>query len=70
MTKLNGFESHAIITGLEMYKNTLKQEIANVEAAGKRPFMTQGFVDMQIDEVIGKVKLMTKKDRFAVTNRN
>jgi hypothetical protein len=32
--------------------------------------MTQGFVDMQIDEVIGKVKLMTKKDRFAVTNRN
>ena len=26
MTKLNGFESHAIITGLEMYKNTLKQE--------------------------------------------
>ncbi len=46
MTKLNGFESHAIITGLEMYKNTLKQEIANAEAAGKRPFMTQGFVDM------------------------
>jgi hypothetical protein len=32
--------------------------------------MTQGFVDMQIDEVIDKVKLMTKKDRFAVTNRN
>ena len=28
MTKLNGFESHAIITGLEIYKNTLKQEIA------------------------------------------
>jgi len=65
MTKLNGFESHAIITGLEMYKNTLKQEIANAEAAGTRPFMTQGFVDMQIDELIGKVKLMTKKDKFA-----
>jgi hypothetical protein len=25
---------------------------------------------MQIDEVIDKVKLMTKKDKFAVTNRN
>ena len=53
-----------------MYKNTFKQEIANAEAAGKRPFITQELVDMQIDEVIGKVKLMTKKDRFATTNRN
>jgi hypothetical protein len=70
MTKLNGFESHAIITGLEMYKNTFKKEIANAEAAGKRPFITQELVDMQIDEVIGKVKLMTKKDRFATTNHN
>ena len=65
MTKLTGFEASTIIAGLEMYKTALKQEIADAESAGNRPFMTQGFVDMQVGEVIDKIKSMTKKDKFA-----
>ena len=65
MTKLTGFEASTIIAGLEMYKTALKQEIADSEAAGNRPFMTQGFVDVQVSEVIDKIKSMTKKDKFA-----
>ena len=41
-----------------MYGNALKQEIADAEAAGKRPFMTQGFVDMQINELLDTLKIV------------
>ena len=67
MTKLTGFEASTIILGLAMYKTALIQEIADAEAAGKRPFMTQGFVDMQVSEIIDKVQSMTKKDKFSKT---
>jgi hypothetical protein len=64
MTKFTGFESSTIISGLEMYKTALKKEIADSEAAGNRPFMTQGFVEVQVSELIDKIKLMTKKNKF------
>jgi hypothetical protein len=44
-----------------MYKDALKQEIADAEAKGKRPFMTQGFVDMDINEIIKLIEANTKK---------
>jgi hypothetical protein len=43
-----------------MYGNALKQEIADAEAAGKRPFMTQGFVDMQINELLDTLKVVSE----------
>lgn len=49
MAKLNQFQKGVLREALTMYGNALKQEIADAEAAGKRPFMTQGFVDMQIN---------------------
>jgi hypothetical protein len=61
MKKLNGHQAHVIIEGLNMYKDALKQEIADLEKEGKRPFMTQGFVDMDIKEIIELIKANTKK---------
>jgi hypothetical protein len=61
MKKLNGHQAHVIIEGLNMYKDALKQEIADAEAKGKRPFMTQGFVDMDIKEIIELIEANTKK---------
>jgi hypothetical protein len=58
MAKLNQFQKGTIREALTMYGNALKQEIADAEAAGKRPFMTQGFVDMQIDELLNTLKIV------------
>jgi hypothetical protein len=58
MAKLNQFQKGTIREALTMYGNSLKQEIADAEAAGKRPFMTQGFVDMQIDELLDTLKIV------------
>jgi hypothetical protein len=58
MAKLNQFQKGTLRDALTMYADTLKQEIADAEAAGKRPFMTQGFVDMQINELLDTLKIV------------
>ena len=61
MKKFNGHQEHVILEALELYKEALKKEIAELEAEGKRPFMTQGFVDMDVAEIAAAVKELTKK---------
>jgi hypothetical protein len=61
MAKFNEFQKATIISALGMYAKALKQEIRDVEASGKRSFMTEGFVDMQVKEIIDTVKVNSKK---------
>ena len=63
MAKFNGHQEHVILTALELYKEQLKAEIADMEAKGKRPFMTQGFVDMDVNEIAELVKSLTYKKK-------
>jgi hypothetical protein len=60
MAKLNQFQKGVLRDALTMYADALKQEIIDAEAAGKRPFMTQGFVDMQINELLGALKVVSE----------
>ena len=60
MAKLNQFQKGVLRDALTMYADALKQEITDAEAAGKRPFMTQGFVDMQINELLDTLKVVSE----------
>ena len=63
MKKLNEYQAMIINAGLTMYAEALKKEIAQAEAAGKRPLMTQGFVDMQVTDTIDAIKALTTKSK-------
>jgi len=63
MTLLNGFEAHLIKIGLAAVSAQMKKEIQEAEKLGKNHIMTEGFVDMTIDELRKKIKTLTiKKD--------
>jgi hypothetical protein len=63
MKLLNGFEAHLIVKGLELVANDMKKDIVDVEKRGGNHIMTEGFVDMTIDELIKKINHLTiKKD--------
>ena len=61
MKKLNGYQAQIIETGLKLYAEAIKEEIQKVIDSGKNPLMTKGFIDMQVEETIEAVKLLTKK---------
>jgi hypothetical protein len=63
MKKLNGFESYLVIEGLALLKDAWKKDIKEVEAQGKCPLMTEGYVDMVINDAIAKIKLLTLKQK-------
>ena len=63
MKKLNGFESYLVIEGLALLKDAWKKDIKEVEAQGKTPLMTEGYVDMVINDAIAKIKLLTLKQK-------
>jgi hypothetical protein len=58
MSKLNQFQKSVVRDALAMYADALKQEIATAETRGLRPFMTQGFVDMQVAEILDALKIV------------
>ena len=63
MKKLNGFESYLAIEGLALLRDAWKKDIKEVEAQGKNPLMTEGYVDMVINDAIAKIKLLTLKQK-------
>ena len=63
MKKLNGFESYLVIEGLALLKDAWKKDIEEVRAKGKNPLMTEGYVDMVINDTIEKIKLLTLKQK-------
>jgi hypothetical protein len=56
MKNVNEFEKSLIIQGLELLMNEMISEIDAVEATGKNPLMTKGFVKMTIDELVEKIE--------------
>jgi hypothetical protein len=48
MKNVNEFEKSLIIQGLEMVMEQMIAEVEAIEAAGKNPLMTKGFVEMTI----------------------
>jgi hypothetical protein len=63
MKKLNGFESYLVLEGLASMRRTMKMDILEIQADGKNPIMTTGYVDMVIDETIEKIKTLTLKQK-------
>jgi hypothetical protein len=63
MKKLNGFESHLVISGLIEVRNQMIMDIRSIEKEGKAPLMTVGYVEMIVDETIAKIKSLTLKQK-------
>lgn len=61
MKKFNQYEMYLITEGLKLLGKAMKKEIEAVEADGRMPLMTQGYVDMTIENVVEKVKELTSK---------
>ena len=58
MAKLNQFQKSVLRDALEMYSDTLKNSIKVMIEDGKTPFMTEGFVDVQINELLQTLKIV------------
>jgi hypothetical protein len=58
MSKLNQFQKSVLRDALLMYGDALKGEIKQATENGKTPFMTEGFVDMQIAELLDTLKIV------------
>jgi hypothetical protein len=58
MSKLNQFQKSVVRDALLMYGDALKGEIKQATENGKTPFMTEGFVDMQIAELLETLKIV------------
>ena len=58
MSKLNQFQKSVVRDALQMYAEDQKQAIRNVINSGKTPFMTEGFIDMQINELLQTLKIV------------
>ena len=58
MSKLNQFQKSVVRDALLMYGDALKGEIKQAIENNKTPFMTEGFVDMQIAELLETLKIV------------
>jgi hypothetical protein len=58
MAKLNQFQKGVLRDALQMYADELKNSIKVMIEDGKTPFMTEGFVDMQIAELLETLKIV------------
>jgi hypothetical protein len=58
MAKLNQFQKGVLRDALQMYGDSLKGEIKQATENGKTPFMTEGFVDVQINELLQTLKIV------------
>jgi hypothetical protein len=63
MKKLNGFESYLVLEGLVAMRKQMVKDIEDIEASGKNPIMTSGYVHMVIEDTIEKIKLLTIKQK-------
>ena len=63
MKKFNQMESDLLTTSLTAYVEELESEIKQMEENGKRSIFAPGFYTMISNELIDKVKEMTKKQK-------
>lgn len=63
MKKFNNMESNLLTTSLTAYIEELESEIKQMEENGKRSIFAPGFYTMIGNELIDKIKDMTKKEK-------
>jgi len=63
MKKFNQMESDLLVSSLKFYVANLESEIEQMEKNNKRSIFAPGFYTMISDELIDKVKDMTKKQK-------
>lgn len=63
MKKFNGFEKWLIEEGLKRISTEIKEEIKKTESTNKRHIMTEGYVDMVVEELLKKITNFTKKEK-------
>lgn len=63
MKKLNVFESYLVVEGLNGIKEEYKKDIRRILSEGKHPIMTEGYIEMLVEETINKIKQLTLKQK-------
>jgi len=63
MEKLNGFEKWLVEEGIKKISTAMKEEIKLAESSGKRHIMTEGYVDMVVEELLKKINNFSKKEK-------
>ena len=63
MKKFNRFESDLIIDSLHYYIANVESEILELQEKGKRCIFAPGFYTMAKNELVERVKDMTKKQK-------
>jgi hypothetical protein len=63
MKKLNSFESYLVIEGLNGIKEEYKKDIRRIISEGKNPIMTEGYIEMVVEDTINKIKQLTIKQK-------
>lgn len=69
MKKFNSFESHNLVTGLELLRESYLADIKAATDKGKHHLFSEGFANGTIDDLIKMVMDNTKKDKFANKQR-
>ena len=64
MKKFNKMESNLICDSLDYYVAHLEADIKALEESGKTSIFAPGFYTRISNELIDKVKTMTKKDKY------
>ena len=68
MKKFNGMESHLIIDALTFYVAQVERDILKMEEDGRRSIFAPGFYTNISNDLKNKVKSMTKKEKYLITN--
>lgn len=63
MKKLNGFESYLVLEGLFQMRQLMVDDVKEIEMSGKNSIMTEGYINMVIDDTIAKIKALTIKQK-------
>ena len=63
MKKFNGFEAHLLERGLQMYVETIVDDIITAEQKGKRHIMTVDYIRMIERDTLEKLKSLTLKQK-------
>ena len=68
MKKFNGMESKLIIDALDCYITQVEKDILELEKDGKRSIFAPGFYTNISNDLKYKVKSMTKKEKYLITD--
>lgn len=64
MKKFNAFESHNLVTGLELLRESYLADIKAAADKGKHHLFSEGFANGTVDDLIKTIKDNTRKYRI------